>query len=228
VSLAAFKDLCLDVVDRGAPLRFWTAVLGGQVEVRDDAVARITDRRLHSLWFNTVAEPKVVKNRVHLDLVAPSVEPLLELGATPHDDQGEFVVLLDPAGNELCVFPAHDNGAADVGPGIARPLALCVDSSAPVEAARWWQGVFGGRIGDGPDGRPRWLYDAAGLGDLVMKFVPVGDARVVKNRCHWDVTTEDLAALVAAGAEVIRPPDDDIGWTVLVDPQGNEFCAFGP
>ena len=228
VPLAAFKDLCIDAVERDVALRFWAAVLGGEVDARNDAVARIGDPHLHSLWVNTVAEPKVLKNRVHLDLVAPSVEPLLALGATPYDDQGEFVVLRDPEGNELCVFPTDDHGATDVGPGVARPFALCVDSAAPEEAAQWWQAVLGGRIDDGPDGTPRWLHGAAGLGELILKFVRVPDDRAVKNRWHWDVTTDDVTALVAAGATVIREPDDDIRWTVLIDPQGNEFCAFGP
>lgn len=228
VPLAAFKDLCIDAVERDVALRFWAAVLGGEVDARNDAVARIGDPHLHSLWVNTVTEPKVRKNRVHLDLVAPSVEPLLALGATPYDDQGEFVVLRDPEGNELCVFPADDDGTTDVGAGVARPFALCVDSAAPEEAAQWWQAVLGGRIDDGPDGTPRWLHGAAGLGELILKFVRVPDDRAVKNRWHWDVTTDDGSALVAAGATVIREPDDDIRWTVLIDPQGNEFCAFGP
>jgi hypothetical protein len=59
-----------------------------------------------------------------------------------------------------------------------------------------------------------------------MKFVRVSDERVVKNRWHWDVTTADVDALVAAGATLLRPRDDEISWTVLGDPQGNEFCAF--
>jgi hypothetical protein len=225
VPLAAFKDLCLDAVDRDAALRFWTAVLGGAAEARDDAVARVSDRDLHVLWINTVGEPKVVKNRVHLDLRAPSPQPLLDLGATQHDDRGDFVVLRDPTGNELCVFPAD---GADTGPGLARPFALCVDSAAPEDAARWWQGILGGHVEDGPDGTPRWLFGAAGFGDLILKFVRVHDDRVVKNRCHWDVTTDDLPGLVAAGATVLRRPDDEIRWTVLADPQGNEFCAFDP
>jgi hypothetical protein len=37
-----------------------------------------------------------------------------------------------------------------------------------------------------------------------------------------------VPGLVAAGATVLRRPDDDISWTVLADPQGNEFCAFTP
>jgi hypothetical protein len=42
---------------------------------------------------------------------------------------------------------------------------------------------------------------------------------------HWDVwgSTEEL---VAAGARVLRPRDDEIGWDVLADPEGNEFCVL--
>jgi hypothetical protein len=224
VPVAAFKDLCLDAVDRDAALRFWAVVLGGEVDVRNDAVARVVDPRLHSLWINTVPEPKVVKNRVHLDLHAPSPQPLLDAGATLYDDQEDFVVLRDPVGSELCVFPGPDPGDR----GIARPFALCVDSAAPEDAARWWHGILGGSVADGPDGTPRWLRGAAGLGDLILKFVRVHDDRLVKNRWHWDVTTDDVPALLAAGATVIRAPDDEIRWTVLADPQGNEFCAFSP
>jgi hypothetical protein len=31
---------------------------------------------------------------------------------------------------------------------------------------------------------------------------------------------------VEAGATVLREPGGDIGWHVLADPEGNEFCAF--
>jgi len=27
---------------------------------------------------------------------------------------------------------------------------------------------------------------------------------------------------------VVRHQDDEIAWTVLADPEGNEFCAFRP
>lgn len=52
----------------------------------------------------------------------------------------------------------------------------------------------------------------------------------MKNRVHWDVILVDASvdALVAAGAAVVRPADHEIRWTVLADPEGNEFCAFAP
>ena len=42
-----------------------------------------------------------------------------------------------------------------------------------------------------------------------------------------DEVLAHLGALVDAGATVLRARDDEIGWTVLADPEGNEFCAFG-
>ena len=139
-----------------------------------------------------------------------------------------WAVLVDPEGNELCVSiePAgRPAGEAPDGPP-ARAFALCVDSARPVETAAWWCSVVGGQVAPGPDGQPRWLVGAAGLGDLTWKFVPVPEAKSVKNRVHWDVTTPDVAALVAAGAMVLREPDEEVRWTVLADPEGNEFCAF--
>jgi predicted enzyme related to lactoylglutathione lyase len=58
-------------------------------------------------------------------------------------------------------------------------------------------------------------------------FAGVPEPKSVKNRVHVDVTTDDLDALVAHGATVLRAKGDGgLGWTVLADPDGNEFCAF--
>ena len=38
----------------------------------------------------------------------------------------------------------------------------------------------------------------------------------------------DADDLVAAGAVVLRAQDDEIRWTVMADPEGNEFCVFAP
>ena len=53
------------------------------------------------------------------------------------------------------------------------------------------------------------------------------EPKTVKNRVHIDVDTDDLDALVAHGATVLRAKGDGgLRWTVLADPDGNEFCAF--
>lgn len=65
--------------------------------------------------------------------------------------------------------------------------------------------------------------------------MPVTDRKVVKNRLHLDLTSaaEDREAeierIVALGARRV-----DVGqsgnqsWTVLADPEGNEFCVVRP
>ena len=47
----------------------------------------------------------------------------------------------------------------------------------------------------------------------------------MKNRIHWDITSDDLDGLVDRGATVIAEQPD---WHVLADPDGNEFCVFPP
>ena len=66
-------------------------------------------------------------------------------------------------------------------------------------------------------------------------FMPVTDAKTVKNRVHVDLTTsaadrdQEIERLLALGARKV-----DVGqsgeesWTVLADPEGNEFCVVRP
>ena len=146
MTLATFKDLCLDAIDVELVGRFWSAALGRPFHRRDDGIGRIDHDLLHTLWINPVPEPKRVKNRVHLDVHAPSVQLLIDLGATPGVAQETFQVVLDPAGNELCVFP-------DDGPSIAPDRSPCASTPpSPVPIAAWWADVLGGELGPGPDG----------------------------------------------------------------------------
>ena len=57
-----------------------------------------------SFWFNLVAEPKRVKNRVHVD-VHGGVEELAARGATIVERHERWTVMADPEGNEFCAFP---------------------------------------------------------------------------------------------------------------------------
>lgn len=224
MAIACFKDLCIDAADVALVAGYWGELLGLEAEVRADGVGSLARAGQVVLWVNPVPEPKVVKNRVHLDLwVAPDTD-LVGRGARLLDEQDGFQVFADPEGNELCAFPPPDDlvlGAP------ARWQALCTDSARPVEDAAWWAGVVGGELAPGPDGTLRYLHGADGLGDRTWKFVPVDDARVVKNRWHWDVVGR-VADLLTAGATVVRPQDEGIRWTVLADPSGNPFCAFEP
>jgi hypothetical protein len=125
--------------------------------------------------------------------------------------------MADPEGGEFCAFLRPEIPAE-------RLHGLVVDSADPRAQARWWAGVYGTGVTDNGD----WstLEGVPGMPILTMDFVPVPEPKTVKNRIHWDVTVPSVTPLVEAGATVLREPDADIGWHVLADPEGNEFCAF--
>lgn len=72
-----------------------------------------------------------------------------------------------------------------------------------------------------------------GPADLV--FVRVPEPKTVKNRLHLDLSSTSLAdqAATVARAESLGARRIDIGqrdvpWTVMADPEGNEFCVLEP
>ena len=126
---ASIDTLTFDAVD---PLRlaaFWEAALGFEVaDGADDEGAYLADPlgRTRGLFFQRVPEPKIAKNRVHLDLrpsgsMEQEVERLRALGATGDefveisasavDGQSTFwTVMADPEGNEFCVLRGPGDG----------------------------------------------------------------------------------------------------------------------
>jgi hypothetical protein len=123
---ARFKDLCLDARDHQTLADWWCAALG---YIRRDELEPHADPRPADwpvpivdpdgagplMWIVPVPEPKIVKNRMHFDVVGDTTA-LLTAGATmvrPRDadaspaDAIEWDVLADPEGNEFCVFSAE-------------------------------------------------------------------------------------------------------------------------
>ena len=108
----------LDCKDPKALAPFWAGALGYKetAAAAQYVVLGTGNRAEHELILQGVAEPKTVKNRMHLDIHAPDIEAeanrLVGLGATklagPVDEWGErWIVLADPEGNELCVCSAR-------------------------------------------------------------------------------------------------------------------------
>lgn len=104
-------DIVVDSQDHPAMATWWAHLLGGKVGGPDGRaftwVESIPNAPFDGLVFVPVPEPKSCKNRVHLDLVAPDIRPILEAGATllrARDDEISWNVLVDPEGNEFCVF----------------------------------------------------------------------------------------------------------------------------
>jgi predicted enzyme related to lactoylglutathione lyase len=65
-----------------------------------------------------------------------------------------------------------------------------------------------------------------------LLFQRVPEAKVVKNRVHLDfraeVMADEVTRLVGLGATVIAERSlGALRWTVMADPEGNEFCVAG-
>jgi hypothetical protein len=131
--------------------------------------------------------------------------------------------MADPEGGEYCAFVV-DELPAD------RLHGVVIGCADPVSIATWWAQVYDAElvVHEGESEGYATVQNIPGMPILTMDFVPVPEPKVVKNRIHWDVITPDVGALTAVGATVLRLPDDEISWTVMADPDGNEFCAFGP
>jgi hypothetical protein len=219
VAIATYKDLCIDAVDPGAMADFWASALALKSESAAQAGFRLAGASSQdTVWINRVAEPKAVKHRVHIDVNTSSVAELTAVGATVIDaDSFQWTVMADPEGGEFCAFLRE-------GVITQRLYELGVDSVEPASIAGWWAEVLGGRLVHDERGFS-YVDHIPGAPMDSIDFVQVPEPKVTKNRIHVDVTG-DVPALVEAGANVLRPEGGDISWTVLADPEGNEFCAF--
>jgi hypothetical protein len=225
MALAAYKDLCIDVTDARVEGAFWSTLLGWRRELHDDGDAHLRDEAgVIQVWLNQVPEPKTGKNRVHIDVNAESVEQVIAAGARVLYETERWTTLADPEGHDLCVFVREE-------PIASRAYELGWDTALGAKQthaiAAWWAEVVGGRVGDDEAHGFSWVEQIPGCPWESFVLAGVPEPKSVKNRVHVDVTTDDLAAVVAHGATVLHPKGDGgIGWTVLADPDGDEFCAF--
>jgi len=237
-------SVVFDATDHVALARWWSDAVGWPVAVADDDEAALLAPEgsgLSWLVFVPVAEPKVAKNPVHLDLASASaegqaatVDRLVRAGARRVDiGQGDvpWVVLADPEGNELCVLEPREEYA-----GHGAVAAVVVDAADPTGLAPFWEAASGWPADDRDDSVVSFRPPRAPGPALELVLVPAADLKPGKNRVHLDVAPQaddDQAAevqrLVALGA---RPTDvgqgPDVTWVVLTDPEGNEFCVLSP
>ncbi len=114
---------------------------------------------------------------------------------------------------------------------------LTFDCADPVRLADFWAASLGWEVGDVDDEdafvSPAGTPDNTPWQGLLFQKVPEG--KVVKNRLHLDLRPEDSMAAeversVALGATVHARVDvEGSFWTVMLDPEGNEFCILrGP
>ncbi|GAA2398440.1 hypothetical protein Cme02nite_07080 [Catellatospora methionotrophica] len=222
---------------------FWAQVLGWGIASEGPGVTNLEPHGFGypdptAVCIDLIAspEPKTAKNRVHLDLATTSaahraelMARLTELGATPADigqGDGAWTVLADPEGNEFCVLDPQDE---DTGP-IA---AVVVDCADPAAMARFWGQATDWTV-HGVTEHSAVMRSTAGVGPY-LRFVRTPDVKTGWNRVHLDVRPypgdspeAETARLLALGATVADLGGGEVPWTVLADPEGNEFCLLSP
>ena len=126
-----------------------------------------------------------------------------------------------------------------------RWYTVVVDCHDIAAQARWWAETLDWQIvyeddnevavipkhltDDRIDDLDTWLRTGQGL-----VFVPVPEGKRIKNRLHIDLAPHksqdrdaEVAALLERGAtHADVGQSDDVTWTVLADPEGNEFCVL--
>jgi catechol 2,3-dioxygenase-like lactoylglutathione lyase family enzyme len=109
-------------------------------------------------------------------------------------------------------------------------VALCFDANDPSGLARFWSGVLGRELVDGPVLLP------SDDTQFPIGFLPTREQKTGPNQAHFDLTSatlEDQQQTVARALE-LGGRHIDIGQlpeeehVVLADPEGNEFCVIEP
>lgn len=228
-------NVVVDAVDPVALAGFWSAALGRPISYQDQNEVDVGLPGF-DLVFVPVAEPKTGQNRVHLDLASESAEDqvaivdrVLGLGAR-HVDIGQgdvpWVVLADPEGNEFCVLEPREEYL-----GLGSVAAIVVAASSSATLARFWSEATDRPLSRSGTG---WA-SLAGASGAWLEFVDSPAPRAGKNRVHLDVRPPagddqavEVARLRSLGAAPVDVGQGDVPWTVLADPEGNEFCVLRP
>ncbi|HEX6339989.1 VOC family protein [Umezawaea sp.] len=230
------NDVVVDAADPAALGRFWSELLGTRItgESSDEVDVAVVEGV--ELVFVPVPEPKVTKNRLHLDLASSSPEEQAEiverakaLGARPVDlgQRGvPWVVLADVEGNEFCVLEPRPEYR-----GTGPVAAIVVDVADTWVQADFWAGATGLTVVN----RTAEFASLRGDAGPWLEFLHSDDPKRGKNRVHLDVApaahddqTAEVARLVALGAKVIDLGPGDWTHVVLLDPEGQEFCVLSP
>ena len=114
-----------------------------------------------------------------------------------------------------------------------RWYSMVVDATEPTRLASFWAQALGWNIAyEEPDEIAIEAPDDPGDCVPAILFVRVAGPKTQKNRLHFDLDPDEQTAevqrLVALGASPIDVGQRDVGWVVLADPEGNEFCVLEP
>ncbi|MFE1931750.1 VOC family protein [Streptomyces sp. NPDC059474] len=110
---------------------------------------------------------------------------------------------------------------------------ITIDARDPHALARFWSRLTGYPLEDSEPDDDEVLISSGQPGVPGLLFIRVPDSKTVKNRVHLDIQppsgTRDaeVERLIGLGASVVddRRTDDGLGWVVMADIEGNEFCV---
>jgi len=113
-----------------------------------------------------------------------------------------------------------------------------VDAHNAYELSEWWKQLLGySDLPDDPNlpGHEECLIQSPD-GTHQILFIDNPDTKSVKNRLHFDLRprernrAEEVAWALSIGATMVDDLSDHygpgVGWVVLADPEGNEFCIL--
>jgi catechol 2,3-dioxygenase-like lactoylglutathione lyase family enzyme len=230
--------LCVGANDPVGLARFWAEALRWDVGDASAETIRLvpTDGTRFTVDFVPVEEPKVGRNRIHLDLTSTSlddqresVSELVRLGAR-HIDIGQrpeegHVVLADPEGNELCVIEPGNAFLA----GCGRLGSITCEGTR--EVGYFWSAALGWPLVWDQDEETA-IRAPDRTGPMITWSGPPLPPKLGRNRWSLAVAPLDRAEhdaevgrLVALGATRLDTGDGDGDPIVLADPDGNEFCV---
>jgi predicted enzyme related to lactoylglutathione lyase len=237
---ASLVALSVDANDPSGLATFWAGVLGWEMadDPQDGLALLPSDDTGFRIRFLPTEEPKTGPNQMHFDLTSSSLEDqqqtvarALGLGGR-HIDVGQrpeegHVVLADPEGNEFCVIEPGNKFLADCG----FIGALSCDGSQAV--GYFWSEALGWPLVWDQD-QETAIRSPHGGPKITWGGPPVRP-KTTKNRLHFDLAPPvhgdqqaEVDRLVSLGATRIDIGQGEVGWVVLADPDGNEFCLMPP
>jgi Glyoxalase-like domain len=111
----------------------------------------------------------------------------------------------------------------------ARPVNITFDCEDPLRLGGFWAEVLGRPLDDGSDAG----FASIGGNDpqrieAAWNFERVPETKAAKNRVHLDLVDPDPLAvdrIAGLGATIVAEHElSNHRWTVMQDPEGNEFC----
>lgn len=126
--------------------------------------------------------------------------------------------------------PAAAGGRADAAP--LRMTEVVIDCADHGRVVDFWAAALGYERREVNEQYVALVPPVREPGRPPLLFQKVPEPKTAKNRVHLDfrapVMADEVARLVALGARLIAERSlGDFAWTVLADPEGNEFCISG-